>query len=117
MQKNGVSINEGPRQIGSNRRNFLDPMIRQGINMDRRNWGGRIEIALPTFEIQLKRKRSSWNWLVCTHDGRPMMLGSAVTRAKASYLANRALFLLLSTAHTKAGLPDKNPSRRKFRTR
>lgn len=77
--------------------------------MDRRNWVGRIEIELPTFEIQLQRKRSSWNWLVCTHDGRPIMQGSAVSRAKASYVANRALFLLLSTAHL-----HKKASRRKL---
>jgi hypothetical protein len=83
--------------------------------MDRRDWGGRIGMELPTFEIQLKRKRSRWNWLVCTLDGRSMIQGTAATRAKASYLANRALFLLLSTAHPKAGL--KKTSDRRFRAR
>jgi hypothetical protein len=58
---------------------------------------------LPTFEIQIKRKRARWLWLVNTHDGRPMLQGNEASRGMAAYFANRALFQLLSTASLRNG--------------
>ena len=84
--------------------------------MDRQNWGDRIEAELPTFDIQLERKRSRWNWLVCTHDGRPMMHGNEATRATAAYNANRALFLLLCAANPRTVPTHKRTNAQKFRT-
>ncbi len=86
--------------------------------MDRANWGvDRIEAELPIFDIQLRRKRSRWSWLVSTHDGRPMMRGNAATRMTASYNANRALFLLLSAAILQTGSTRRKAIASKFRAR
>lgn len=85
--------------------------------MGRRNWGNRFELELPTFDIQLRRKRSGWVWLVCTEDGRQMMRGSEATRATAAYNANRALFLLLSAANPKSAPTRKGASACKFGAR
>lgn len=79
-----------------------------GTLMDRRNWRGEIGEELPTFQIQVTRKRSRWGWLVSNDGGRPIMHGNEATRARASYVANRALFLLLSTANLKTVAPPKN---------
>jgi hypothetical protein len=68
---------------------------------------------LPTYEIQLRRRRSRWTWLVRSHDGRPVMQGYGETRAMASYFANRALFLLLSTANLCNEATCKRPRGRK----
>lgn len=73
--------------------------------MDRANWvGDGVEPGLPTFDIQVRRKRSRWIWQVCAQDGRPIMHGLEAARAKASYKANRALFLLLSAATPKSSI-------------
>jgi hypothetical protein len=82
--------------------------------MDRQNWSGDIGEELPTFQIQVDRKRCRWSWLVSSHDGRPMMHGSEATRAMASYFANRALFLLLSTTKLKTDSTQKKQSDRKL---
>ena len=52
---------------------------------------------LPTYQIQIKRKRVRWKWLVSTLGGDPMMHGSEASRAAAAYAANRAVFLLIAT--------------------
>ena len=57
-----------------------------------------IRAELPTFEIQLKRKRVRWEWLVSARGGDPMMRGSEASRAAAAYKANRAVFLLIATS-------------------
>src|SRR5579872_1701477 len=103
---------EGPRQTGTE--NGLS-----GPDMDRRTWGGLIGEGLPTFEIRLRRKRSRWSWSVSTQDGRPIMQGNEATRARASYLANRALFLLLCTctANPNANSTHKKTSGRKLPAR
>jgi hypothetical protein len=85
--------------------------------MDRRSWDGRITEELPIFEIQLRRKRSRWTWLITSYDGRPIMRGNEATRAMASYLANRALFLLLSTANLRSGSTHKKTCDRKHTAR
>jgi hypothetical protein len=72
-----------------------------GTLMDRRNWRGKCGEELPTFQIQITRKRARWDWQVGSDGGRPIMYGSEATRARASYVANRALFLLLSTTNLK----------------
>jgi hypothetical protein len=78
--------------------------------MDQRNWGGETGEELPTFQIEVTRKRSRWGWLVSNHDGRPIMQGNEATHEMASYVANRALFLLLSTASLKTVATPKSTS-------
>jgi hypothetical protein len=62
-----------------------------------------VGVDLPTFDIHIERRRARWLWLVSSHDGRPMMQGNEASRAMAAYFANRAIFLLLSTASIKIG--------------
>jgi hypothetical protein len=76
--------------------------------MDRRNWRGECGEELPTFQIQITRKRARWDWQVSNDGGRPIMHGSEATRARASYVANRALFLLLSTTNLKTVTTSRN---------
>jgi hypothetical protein len=52
----------------------------------------------PVFEVVLKRRGRGWSWDVCTTEGALVMTGSRRSRSAASYEANRALFLLLSSA-------------------
>jgi hypothetical protein len=69
------------------------------------NQGCRISDSdLQIFEIELRLKnRSRWEWLVRTRDGRTMLFGHEASRTAASYEANRALFLLLSSAKRGVG--------------
>jgi hypothetical protein len=50
------------------------------------------------FELRVGRRGKIWNWSVCTEEGAVVMNGVEDTRPAASYQANRALFLLLSSA-------------------
>jgi|SRR5271165_5722747 len=50
------------------------------------------------FEVFLKQRGRGWLWEVCTTEGALVMMGSRGSRSAASYEANRALFLLLSSA-------------------
>jgi hypothetical protein len=50
------------------------------------------------FESRVSRRGKIWKWSVCTDEGDLVMRGFEDTRAAASYQANRALFLLLSSA-------------------
>jgi hypothetical protein len=53
----------------------------------------------PVFEVALrKRGRTTWRWWVYTTEGDIMMHGSETSRTAAKYRADRALFLLLSSA-------------------
>ena len=50
------------------------------------------------FEVVLKQRGRGWSWDVCTTEGALVMTGFRSSRSAASYEANRALFLLLSSA-------------------
>jgi hypothetical protein len=47
------------------------------------------------FEIFLKKRGRAWTWGVISAKGKLIMQGSEYSRLAASYIANRALFLLL----------------------
>lgn len=49
---------------------------------------------LPLFEINLRQRRRTFRWYLCTSNGRLLMQGSETSRAAARYRANRALFLM-----------------------
>jgi hypothetical protein len=53
------------------------------------------------FEIILARRNRSkwWNWAVQGPSGKIIMSGSEKARSEAKYQGERALFLLLMTAH------------------
>jgi hypothetical protein len=53
-------------------------------------------IELPIYDIGFVRKRSRWQWRVCTLEGQVMMRGKEPSRAAACYAAHRALFFLLA---------------------
>lgn len=70
---------------------------------------------LPLFEIHLRSRRRTCRWYLRTTEGRPVMHGSAGSRAAARYQAYRALFLMLSaSAHgtTAPGRRTKSSARR-----
>jgi len=50
------------------------------------------------FEVRVSMRRKMWKWSVCTDDGEVVMNGVENSRPAAHYHANRALFLLLSSA-------------------
>ena len=50
------------------------------------------------FEVTVERRGRTWKWFVCTNDGEIVMLGRECSRSACQYRANRALFLLLSSA-------------------
>jgi hypothetical protein len=56
----------------------------------------------PLFEVVLKQRGRSWSWSIGTTEGTLVMTGSKSSRSAASYEANRALFLLLSTAASRS---------------
>ena len=62
--------------------------------------GGTMSHRYPLFEVILKQRGRGrgWLWEVCSAEGAPVMTGSRSSRSAASYEANRALFLLLSSA-------------------
>jgi hypothetical protein len=51
-----------------------------------------------TFEVRVNRRGKFWKWSVCTDEGEMVMKGVEGARPAAVYQANRALFLLLSSA-------------------
>jgi hypothetical protein len=47
----------------------------------------------PVFEVVLKkRRRSTWQWCVCTIEGHAVMRGSESTRPAAKYNADKGTF-------------------------
>lgn len=52
--------------------------------------------SFTTFDISVRRRSRSWEWMVCASPGKPVMLGRESSRRAASYKGARALFLLLS---------------------
>ena len=63
----------------------------EGSTMARRN-------HLPVFDATVRRRGRGWGWFVSTTEGKVVMCGSEGSRPAAKYQANRAIFLLLSTA-------------------
>jgi hypothetical protein len=61
------------------------------------------------FEVRVNRRGKIWKWSVCTDEGAVVMRGVEDTRPAASYQANRALFLLLSSAPYRSGLLERLP--------
>ena len=60
-----------------------------------------------SFEIVLKNRGRKWWWYVFTTEGAVVMQGSERMRRAAKYQADRALFLLLSSApFWRAGTTD-----------
>ena len=52
----------------------------------------------PVFELALTKRGRKWKWSVSTAEGDVVMMGSETSRPAAKYRAERALFLLLSSA-------------------
>jgi hypothetical protein len=52
----------------------------------------------PVFELALTKRGRKWKWSVSTSEGDVVMMGSESSRPAAKYKADRALFLLLSSA-------------------
>ncbi|SPP93092.1 protein of unknown function [Bradyrhizobium vignae] len=52
--------------------------------------------SFTTFDIFVRRRSRSWEWMVCASPRKPVMLGRERSRKAASYKGARALFLLLS---------------------
>jgi hypothetical protein len=50
------------------------------------------------FEVRVNGRGKIWKWAVCTAEGQLVMKGVEGARPAAVYQANRALFLLLSSA-------------------
>ena len=84
-----------------------------------RIWNGHMEVTVTmrregsgmsdqfhVFEVVLKQRGRRWLWEVRTTEGRLVMKGLETYRFAASYVANRALFLLLLSAPYRARLSD-----------
>jgi len=53
--------------------------------------------VLPTFDVDVQRKRRRWEWLIRTSAGECLLYGRERSRAEARYKAARALFQLLAS--------------------
>jgi|UPI000489027C hypothetical protein len=60
---------------------------------------------LPLFEIHLSQRRRTFQWCLCTTEGRPVMQGAEGSRVAAKYQADRALFLMLLASAYRPQLP------------
>src|SRR6516164_1402293 len=84
---------------------FASSEFRTSDNMgynrrDRRGWTVAEPDQFPVFDVTVRRRGRAWRWSVSTTEGAVVMDGSERSRAAAAYQANRAIFLLLSTAPT-----------------
>jgi hypothetical protein len=78
-----------------------DSMLLMRLIWDRYGFrGGTMSHRYSLFDVILKQRGRGrgWLWEVCSAEGAPVMTGSRSSRSAASYEANRALFLLLSSA-------------------
>ena len=61
------------------------------------------------FGTIVNKRGRTWKWSVCTDEGEVVMRGSEGSRSAAKYQANRALFLLLSSAPYRLIRPSSLP--------